>query len=483
MKCALLLLFASVLFAAVAKADEIDEIKAQILKLQERVQQLEAERKAEREAQREAEREAQREAEREAKREAQREAKRKAEREAKQKAEREAGPIDGHKASKKPRKKPKETDLAEDDTGKKTPKPLNVFGKSVKLTFYGTLQADVMHDFQALGGDEFVNEFITGDIPVKGSKTSPPDNRTGFSVNQSNVNIGLEAPTGYGAFRLFTEINFEKYTTGGPAFELYQAYGALGPLLAGKAWSTFSNIDSQPDTLDFEGPNAIPEVQQVMLRWTQPLPNDLSFLFALEEPNADLTLPAGASAINSIPDMIACLEYKPSWANIQASGLYRRLQGKGDGFDSAVNGWGLQLSGNMDTFGRDSFQLGAVYGRGIGHYIQDTQGYGLDAAPSSPGSSSLEAIPAFGGWVGYQHWWAEALSSSASFGYVRLWNTDGQAADVYRNTTYISANIIWSPWRPVDVGLEYLYGQRRTKSAGSGYNNRLQFSVKFNFGS
>ena len=456
LKCALWLLFASILFAAVAKADEIEEIKAQIRKLQERVQQLEAERDAERDA--------------------------------KQKAEREAGPKGGHKATKKPRKKPKETDLAEDDTGEKTPKPLNVFGKSVKLTFYGTLQADVMHDFQTLGGDKFVNEFITGEIPVKGSEASLRDNRTGFSVNQSNVNIGLETPTGYGAFRVFTEINFEKYTTGGPAFELYQAYGALGPLLAGKAWSTFSNTDSQPDTLDFEGPNAIPEVQQVMLRWTQPLPNDLSLLFALEQPDADLTLPkwasaAGASAINSIPDMIACLEYKPSWANIQASGLYRRLQGKGAGFDSAVNGWGLQLNGNIDTFGRDSFQFGTVYGRGIGHYIQDTQGYGLDAAPSAPGSSSLEAIPAFSGWVGYQHWWAEALSSTASFGYVRLWNTDGQAADVYRNTTYISANIIWSPWRPVDVGLEYLYGQRRTKSAGSGYNNRLQFSVKFNFGS
>ena len=339
LKCAFLVLFASILFAAVAKADEIEEIKAQIRKLQERVQRLEAEREAE------------------------------------------------HEASKKRGERPKEISPAEDFTVKKTPKPLNVFGKSVKLTFYGTLQADVMHDFQTLGGDKFVNEFITGDIPVKGSEASLRDNRTGFSVNQSNVNIGLETPTGYGAFRVFTEINFEKYTTGGPAFELYQAYGALGPLLAGKAWSTFSNTDSQPDTLDFEGPNAIPEVQQVMLHWTQPLPNDLSFLFALEEPDADLTLPAGASAINSIPDMIACLEYKPSWANIQASGLYRRLQGKGDGFDSAVNGWGLQLSGNMDTFGRDSFQFGAVYGRGIGHYIQDTQGYGLDAAPSAPGSS------------------------------------------------------------------------------------------------
>jgi len=442
----LCLLFVSILFAAAAKADELEEIKAQIRKLQERVEQLEAER------------------------------------EVKPESEQKAGPKSEHKAAKKRGKRPKDINLAEGDAAEKTPKPLDIFGKSVKLTFYGTLQADVMHDFQTLGQDKFVNEFITGEIPVRGSEAFLRDNRTGFSINQSNVNIGLETPTDYGSMKVFTEINFEKYTTGGPAFELYQAYGALGPFLAGKAWSTFSNTHSFPNTLDFEGPQAIPEVQQIMLRWTQPLHNDLSLLFALEEPNADLTMPKGASAINTIPDVIASLEFNPSRANIHASGIYRRLQGKGAGFDSAVNGWGLQLNGNIDTFGRDSFQFGTVYGHGIGHYIQDTQGYGLDAAPSAPGASDLEAIPAFGGWVGYQHWWAEALSSSASFGYVRLWNTDGQAADVYRNTTYISTNIIWSPWRAVDVGLEYLYGQRRTKSAGSGYNNRLQFSVKFNFG-
>jgi hypothetical protein len=40
-------LLVSILFAATAKADELEEIKAQIRKLQERVEQLEAERKPE----------------------------------------------------------------------------------------------------------------------------------------------------------------------------------------------------------------------------------------------------------------------------------------------------------------------------------------------------------------------------------------------------------------------------------------------------
>ncbi len=427
----LCLLLVSILFVATVKAGELEEIKAQIRKLQERVEQLEAERKPE--------------------------------------------PI--------PPKSQDSDNSIEDASGEKTPKPLNIFGKSVKLTFYGTLQTDVMHDFQTLGlGDSFINEFITGEIPVRGSEAAQKDNRTGFSVNQSNVNLGLETPTDYGSMKVFTEINLAKNISGGPAFQLYQGYGALGPFLAGKAWSTFTDTSAIPDTLDYEGPQAIPEVRHVMLRWTQPLPRDLSLIFALEEPVAELTLPAGASAVNRVPDVITRLQFEPPWATLNASGLYRRLHGEGGGFDASANGWGLQLGGNIDAFGRDSFQFGALYGHGLGHYIQDTQGYGLDAAPSAPGASDLEAIPAFSGWVGYQHWWTETLRSTATYGYVRLWNNAGQPADTYKRTTYVSANIIWSPWRPVDMGFEYLYGERQTKSAGDGRNSRLQFSVKFNFG-
>jgi hypothetical protein len=181
------LLLVSILFAATAKADELEEIKAQIRKLQERVEQLEAERKPE---------------------------------------------------SIPPKSQDSDNSI-EDASGEKTPKPLNIFGKSVKLTFYGTLQTDVMHDFQALGlEDSFINEFITGEIPVRGSEAAQKDNRTGFSVNQSNVNLGLETPTDYGSMKVFAEINLAKNISGGPAFQLYQGYGALGPFLAGKAWST-----------------------------------------------------------------------------------------------------------------------------------------------------------------------------------------------------------------------------------------------------
>jgi len=57
----------------------------------------------------------------------------------------------------------------------------------------------------------------------------------------------------------------------------------------------------------------------------------------------------------------------------------------------------------------------------------------------------------------------------------------------YKQTHYASANLIWSPWPPFDVGLEYMFGHRTVTDStavdGSttGQNHRLQFTMRWNF--
>jgi hypothetical protein len=218
-----------------------------------------------------------------------------------------------------------------------------------------------------------------------------------------------------------------------------------------------------------------------MIRWDQPLGLDLSLAMALEMPDADMTLPAGATTLNQVPDLVLSLRYNPEHADVRLSGIYRRLKGKGNGFNDSVNAWGVQLSGNLDSFGRDSIQFGVVYGNGLGAYIQDTQGYGLDAAPTYSGAPFLTAVPAFAAWAGYQHFWTGTIQSNISYGFVQIEPTAAQAGDTYRNTTYASLNLIWSMLRFVDVGIEYIYGERNTKDKGYGNNHRLQCSATFSF--
>ena len=177
---------------------------------------------------------------------------------------------------------------------------------------------------------------------------------------------------------------------------------------------------------------------------------------------------------------------------MELGGLYRRLKAEGTGYDQSIDGWGVTFSGSINTWGDDNFIWGLEYGGALGAYIQDTAGLGLDAAPVSATNSSLKAISAFGAWAAYQHWWSKSLRSSATYGFVRLdsdFDLQPQPAGTgtYKQAQYAAANLIWSPWPPFDVGLEYMFGHRTVTDStavdGSttGQNHRLQFTMRWNF--
>ena len=384
--------------------------------------------------------------------------------------------------------------------GAESPAPLEIGGRQVRVGIAGAIQVDVIHDFNAVGlkpGGNLEREFITADIPV-GGPARDITNRTGFSPNQSFLSGWAETDTPWGPFRVYADVNLMGSVTD-TEFQIYKAYGEWGWLKAGLDYSIWLNQSAIPDTLDFEGPDAAPEVRFTQASLKIPLrpaseKRDLFFTVGVEDAQADMTLPGGANitSVDQLPAIIGKLSYEPDWAHVELGGLYRRLKAQGAGYDQTVNGWGVILSGSIHTWKNDSLILGGLYGNALGAYIQDTAGLGLDAAPASTADSSLKAIPAFGAWAAYQHWWSQSLRSTATYSFVRLdsdfdlWpNTAGTGT--YKQTHYVSANLIWSPWPPFDVGLEYLFGHRtvtdRTAVDGSttGQNHRLQFTMRWNF--
>lgn len=382
--------------------------------------------------------------------------------------------------------------------GDKAPAPLEIGGKQVRVGISGAVQVDVIHDFNAVGlkpGGSVEKEFITGNIPV-GGPASELTNRTGFSPNQSKLTGWAETDTPWGPLKVYADVNLFGSVTE-TEFQIYKAYGEWGWLKAGLDYTLWLNQASIPDTLDFEGPNVIPETRFTQARLKIPLQLDakkreLFFTIGVEDAPGEITLPAKSSSVSTdqFPAVIGKLSYEPDWAHIELGGLYRRLRAEGPGYDQSVNGWGVILSGSIDTWENDSIILGGLYGQALGAYMQDTSGLGLDAAPTA--NQNLKAIPAFGVWAAYQHWWAKSLRSTATYGLVRLDsdfdelpNTPDQGT--YKQTQYASVNLIWSPWTPFDVGLEYMFGHRtitdRTAVYGSttGQNHRVQFTMRWNF--
>ena len=385
--------------------------------------------------------------------------------------------------------------------GAKAPAPLEIGGHQVRVGIEGAIQVDVIHDFNAVGltpGERLPREFITANIPVGGA-AAELTNRTAFSPNQTYLTGWAETDTPWGLLKVYADVNLFGSTTE-TEFEIYKAYGQWGWLKAGLDYTIWLNQASIPDTLDFEGPNVIPETRFTQASLTIPLQLDakkreLFFTIGVEDAPGEITLgglPADMSPVSTdqFPAVIGKLSYEPDWAHIELGGLYRRLRAEGSGYDQSVNGGGVILSGSIDTWKHDSIILGGLYGTALGAYMQDTSGLGLDAAPTA--NQSLKAIPAFGVWAAYQHWWARSLRSTATYGLVRLdsdfdeWPNPPDTG-TYKQTQYVSMNLIWSPWPPFDLGLEYMFGHRivtdRTAVDGSttGQNHRVQFTMRWNF--
>src|SRR5262249_42877239 len=119
-------------------------------------------------------------------------------------------------------------------------------------------------------------------------------------------------------------------------------------------------------------------------------------------------------------------------------------------------------------------------GRGINRYIQDVNGLGLDATFDP--AHGFRALPCYGWFVAYEHWWADRWASNFTIG-GGTWTslTDTLPVDTYKHATYYSANLIWLPVDRMGVGIEYLYGTREDKDGQTGYAHRIQTSFQYKF--
>lgn len=408
----------------------------------------------------------------------------------------------------KPRDRPKgmESDL---------PSDLEVLGYEIHFGIDAVVQLDIIHDFDAIGldaDDSVAREFVPSSIPV-GGPAAALRNRTVFSPNQSDLYLWMKSQTRYGEAKALVGFDMTRDLYG-TEFQVYMAWAHLGYLRFGLDYSQFMNQHAIPETLDFEGPQVLPEIRRVQAALRIPIgqiggdQKNLLFHIGLEDAGAEFTVPGedqnavNVRAASQVPALVCKFIYDTEDGNLQLAGVYRRMRAKGDvSYDSKLNGWGLYLSGSVDLPGGDSVMLGVLGGRGIAAYIDDTSGLDLDAAPLSWSDDRLKAVGLIGAWGAYKHFWRSDLRTTATFGYLEAFTdfidrrygpryadqVNGDLVGIFNKSFYGSVNLIWNPIRWLDAGVEYLWGHQQMAPGTSdydndkGYDNRIQVTIRFNF--
>lgn len=136
-----------------------------------------------------------------------------------------------------------------------------VEGLNTRFKIGGFAELDVIHDTDAIGTP---GEFVTSAIRTRGAtKVEGADGQTNFSVNPTRLYAETRTPIEQHKLTAFLSMDFfGDSTSTTPDPRLRQAYGEVtnilfgGDLLAGQAWTTFSDLEAFPNTLDFQGPTA-----------------------------------------------------------------------------------------------------------------------------------------------------------------------------------------------------------------------------------
>ena len=325
---------------------------------------------------------------------------------------------------------------------------------------------------------------IPGAIPV-GGEASGWD--TDFSARQSRFIFKTSTDVG-AEHTLNSQIELDFMVTPGGderisnSYEprLRQAFITYDNWLFGQTWSTFQNVGALPDSLDFIGttPGTVFD-RQPMIRYTKG-----GLMLAVEQPETTVTSPTGSRILagdDTLPDFVARYNFSGEWGSLTAAGIVRNLKISDDDFgtgDDSALGYGVSLSGKIALGDKDDFRFMGTVGDGLGRYI----GLNIvnDAALDSEGN--LDPIFTYSGFAAYRHIWSEKLRSSVAGSYFKADNpvvlTTGAVTDESWN---VLANIIYSPSRPIDIGLEYMYARRTLEDGQSGNLQKIQVSTKYSF--
>ncbi len=422
-------------------------------------------------------------------------------------------------------------------TGGDIPGSFKLPGSDTSMRIGGWLRADFQYDFNTNSDALGDGSLYFSTIPLDGTAAERRDGEFRFTSRQTTIDITTSTPTEIGEIGTYVNIQFwpvtggraSEFTNNAHIAQLIESYGTIGPILAGKTVSTFSDYSSYPTTLDFFGPVGETWIYQTQIRYTHDLGDGMVLKLALENPETNamatplvpggtatlttgVTLAltgggttttlsyltyisdgAGSDGPDSIPDAVIKLEYDDSWGHLGLGGVFRNLEvdaGRGAVSDSAF-GWGLLAGLWAPTFGDDSLNATFIYGEGVGRYVFGGINDALVTSFAPGLNPNLDPITLWAMHVGYNHWWTDSLASNVVFGWV---HKDINVGDAFgpgvrgvaqfgtdENIQSVHANLMWYPADPVMIGLEYIHGARDTLAGDYATANRLQMSFWYSF--
>ena len=382
-------------------------------------------------------------------------------------------------------------------------------GPTTTYKFGGYAKFDAMFTDYSDGtpsGNSLMRQFYYApQIPV-GDGSGSSDSTTDFQARESRLNFRVDHKTAGGnSVTAFVEMDFFTHGDGNEVVSnsysprLRHAFIKFNKWTFGQTWSTFQDVAALPEALDFVGPaESTTFIRQSMIRYTTgnlelAVENPESFVAAAacveppwpEDACADednLPNSSGARGLSSMPDLIARYTFKfgDSGSYLKLAGLVRniKIQDNDGGSQADETGYGISASTKI-VFGNGAdLRAMLTVGDGVGRYV------GLGFVPDGyrDVSGNIATSEMVAGFVALRVPFGNGWRSNIMYGVTQIdYDDDRLAASLNDTGSSFHINVIKAVMPKLDVGAEFIYGERELVNGTDGDFTRLMVSAKYAF--
>lgn len=341
------------------------------------------------------------------------------------------------------------------------------------VSIYGSIRGDA-------------NYIIKGADSDFNSTHTSKDNVSDKLVATSKVTrLGLDFNTPVGDSKLGGKVEVDFAGTS-DNLRIRHAYLTFNNWLFGQTTSSFASVHA-PEMIDFNtnigGSGASARVPQV--RYSQKLAPATQLFVSAEEGNSKATETGDLSY--RLPVLTA--KVTQGFADGKGLASARALveHYKSDAANDDKTGWGAALGANYQVAEPLKVSADVAYMKGNSNHL-----YGSNSAYSVVGNS-IEQNEAVAVQVGATYNFSPKLRSTLAYGalfaddstdYARaaaVAVTAATNADANEKVQQAWINFIYSPVKPVDLGIEYINGERETFKGQKFSDDRVGFMARYSF--
>nr|WP_297348228.1 DcaP family trimeric outer membrane transporter [uncultured Glaciecola sp.] len=358
-------------------------------------------------------------------------------------------------------------------------------GTDVK--FSGYIKVDAMfsnYSDGSLGSQSIGRDFyLPGLTPVGGIEESTQFDahakQTRFRFSTNTKTDEGDSITGVIEFDFLVTPGGNERVSNSYVPRLRHAFISYKGWTVGQTWTTFQDVKTLPESLDFVGAtDGVVFGRQALVKYKTG-----AWEFALENSETTITPFGGGARIVSddgaIPDAVVRYTHTADWGHLSIAGLVRQLNYDNiTTTDDSVSSTGISINSKVKVGESDDIRLSFTTGSGLGRYValNTVNGAVIDA------NGNLETIDSTAYSVAYRHVWNNKMRSTFSYSALSVDNNVALiGTSATESTNSISANLLYSPTQKITVGGEIKQATREIESGADGDMTRVQFSMKYAF--